>query len=443
MANETSLLLPRHKILKDPENQQDVSHQPFRETRMMRRLRRENPVIFWGSFVIFGTLSVIIGISVAWNTLDARQDSSPSTRSASRLPKNEIMSTIDTKVDAWEEWKRKDMVHDEQSLTMARQHIQTTQNILDWESLQTNLQSSWQSAQNYVDERVISAKQVGTSMGDSVHQVEQHPSDAERSNNHDVYHSSEHVPRNTLLLTEVENEGWWANQSSGFQKTWVEFSEEAHNVWVDLSSRARAEERTLWNQTLHNEQEWYANSITNMKKLGVNLRGWWSGASENLAKDESIVEDEIRHFWNKSKQEEGELWDEASNKERILNENFVMWWNSTAEHERRWWTQTRDAFKAFSNNALETEKLWWRIVRHTSDHFQNETRNKIEDFASITQNKVRDRFDRTRNATISDVAATWNATVYTEQRMWHAIQKWFNAHATYADERTYRCDSLC
>jgi Phytochelatin synthase len=186
------------------------------------------------------------------------------------------------------------------------------------------------------------------------------------------------------------------------EEKWHETQQELHNVWTRLqnkSSITNQHERTWWNQTVQDEDEWVQHVLQNLQTFGQLVSNWWMNATST-----------------------------SKSREVQLQGNFQVWWSHAQDEERAWWNHTRSAYSNFCNAAKEKEHLWWNATTHVMQQGWNVTAHSAQGAWNTTSNAVHGTWNATHG--------TWNATQKREDEMLQNVKGWFKSHVTYHAQLT-------
>ena len=245
------------------------------------------------------------------------------------------------------------------------------------------------------------------------------------------------------VWNETVKEGKKDEEAAGawLQSSWQKVSDGAGQVWNGTVNEEKTvmasfhrngtSDGSIQNATwVKQEKEWAHSLVATLQQLGDRMRSWFSKAGK-FSKHES---QEVAHWWNNTERS-------LARDERIVQKKFTSWWNHTSAAEKVWWKDTRRKFRDFAGKAKEKEQLWWAITRDTAKRdWEAVIRgtktgwNKTTHWERNVVNKTSNFGHKAWNATSNAAAETRDWTVDEEQKVWHAIQHWYNAHATYEEE---------
>lgn len=237
---------------------------------------------------------------------------------------------------------------------------------------------------------------------------------------------------------ESEVESWfknkWNEASEGAEKTWQKVTDEEHTIVAKFEANHTVEDQTIQNSSnetwVDEGEDWYHNFVNRLQKLGKHMRSWWVN-TENATEHESR---EIGDWLNRTE-------NDLAQDERIVQGRFEQWWTKATAAERSWWKQTSKTFHDYAHTMEEKEKLWWAITRDTvkrdwaalvrgGENLVNQSLFWEENLANETSLISREAWNTSSNAAVQ----AWTWTVDEEQTIWHAVQHWYRAHATYQEE---------
>ncbi|KAL7581745.1 hypothetical protein ACA910_022282 [Epithemia clementina (nom. ined.)] len=346
-------------------------------------------------------------------------------------------STIDELVDLWSYWIRAQFVssrvestddHSNKPAALFHAHLSMANQIIGWEARQHQSETEEfleRAVDTQLEDGTSHIRSLTTKVRDKVQHEGEQSFEIEASEQWETFvkhlnqtHEWSVSVNKTVdeaqndgefsnissVLLDVESEPWWDDMADWFRRTWTAHAEDAHHLWLQLKDQ---DDRVhLWNLTaVDNEQLWYGDSITNMRKLGMNMRQWWSGR-------------------------EGPVGEE----EKIIHANFTNWWSGTSEHGRLWWKHSRQAFADFSKVSSTNKLLWWHMLQQAAQHGWDKTAEVSQNAWDEVELDSALVWNATEEEVILDSKEAWNATVETEENMWQKIRNWFHAHATYTEE---------
>ena len=247
--------------------------------------------------------------------------------------------------------------------------------------------------------------------------------------------STENDVKGILEQDEEKAESWfkdtWHKVSEGAETAWQKAEDEEQAVAAqimgnrtsDTNVTTTTESNTTWSER---EQQWYETFVDDLHKLGDHMRSWWANA-ENATEDESR---EIGDWLNSTEHT-------LAQDERVVQHKFQNWWKNASAAEKVWWKNTVKNFRNFAHRAKEKEKEWWAITRDTAKRDWATVVRTEENVWNKTVNLEHHVVNETKaawNATSTKAVNSWDWTVDEEQHVWHAIQHWYKAHATYEEE---------
>jgi hypothetical protein len=225
--------------------------------------------------------------------------------------------------------------------------------------------------------------------------------------------------------------------------TWDKTSQSAENMWnatineeqtivenlkgIRSNNSTDGDNSTTW---IDAEKEWTQTFADRLRHLGGRIRSWWPKAERYTERESEQVAD----WWNNTEHS-------LSEDERVVQSKFIKWWDQASTEEKVWWEETTREFRNYTKDAEDEEELWWMITRDAAKRDWKFLQNKEDqawkksvqweqNVANETSTIGHEAWDASSNSAVG----AWEWTVDEEQKIWHAVQNWYKAHATYEEE---------